>query len=146
VETRDAIRHYAHGIGDDNPLWCEPEYAAKAQGHTAAPPSFVFALNRSFSGYVGGLPGVVRDRVIGLALAAKIRVDERPLRFDTGDDAPLRFEPDDTGPLPNWTEPPTGEVPRIFAEDIATDDLDEFMRSMRQPSADKQYADGGASH
>ena len=26
------------------------------------------------------LPGVVRDRVIGLALAAKIRVDERPLR------------------------------------------------------------------
>ncbi|MFP5246743.1 MAG: aminotransferase class IV, partial [Thermoanaerobaculia bacterium] len=26
------------------------------------------------------LPGVVRDRVIGLALRAKIRVDERPLR------------------------------------------------------------------
>lgn len=26
------------------------------------------------------LPGVIRDRVIGLALAAKIRVDERPLR------------------------------------------------------------------
>jgi D-alanine transaminase len=26
------------------------------------------------------LPGVVRDHVIGLALAAKIRVDERPLR------------------------------------------------------------------
>ncbi len=26
------------------------------------------------------LPGIVRDRVIGLALAAKIRVDERPLR------------------------------------------------------------------
>lgn len=28
----------------------------------------------------GILPGVVRDRVIGLALGAKIRVDERPLR------------------------------------------------------------------
>jgi D-alanine transaminase len=28
------------------------------------------------------LPGVVRDQVIGLALAAKIRVDERPLRDD----------------------------------------------------------------
>jgi D-alanine transaminase len=28
------------------------------------------------------LPGVVRDRTIGLALAAKIRVDERPLRDD----------------------------------------------------------------
>ena len=26
--TRDNIRHYAHGIGDDNPLWCVPEYAA----------------------------------------------------------------------------------------------------------------------
>ena len=26
--TRDAIRHYAHGIGDDNRLWCDPEYAA----------------------------------------------------------------------------------------------------------------------
>jgi D-alanine transaminase len=28
------------------------------------------------------LPGVVRDQVIGLALAAKVRVDERPLRED----------------------------------------------------------------
>ena len=27
--TRDNIRHYAHGIGDDNPLWCDPDYAAK---------------------------------------------------------------------------------------------------------------------
>ena len=26
--TRDNIRHYAHGIGDDNPLWCDPDYAA----------------------------------------------------------------------------------------------------------------------
>src|SRR5579862_8855861 len=56
--TRDNIRHWAHGIGDDNPLWCEPEYAAKVNGRAAAPPSFIFALNRSFSGYVGGLPGV----------------------------------------------------------------------------------------
>jgi phosphatidate cytidylyltransferase len=29
---------------------------------------------------------------------------------------PLRFGPDDTGPLPHWTAPPTGEVPKIFAE------------------------------
>ena len=27
--SRDAIRHYAHGIGDDNPLWTNPEYAEK---------------------------------------------------------------------------------------------------------------------
>ena len=29
--TRDAIRHYAHGIGDDNRLWCDPDYAAKTR-------------------------------------------------------------------------------------------------------------------
>jgi acyl dehydratase len=57
--TRDSIRHYAHGIGDDNPLWCDPEYAARSRyGRLVAPPSFVFALNRILSGYVGGLPGV----------------------------------------------------------------------------------------
>jgi acyl dehydratase len=57
--TRDNIRHYAHGIGDDNPLWCDPDYAARSgNGNLVAPPSFVFALNRILSGYVGGLPGV----------------------------------------------------------------------------------------
>jgi len=25
--TRDAIRHYAHGISIDNPLWSDPAYA-----------------------------------------------------------------------------------------------------------------------
>ncbi len=29
--TRDAIRHYAHGIGDDNPLWTDPAYAEKTK-------------------------------------------------------------------------------------------------------------------
>jgi acyl dehydratase len=57
--TRDNIRHYAHGIGDDNPLWCDPTYAAATRyGTIIAPPSFVFALNRILSGYVGGLPGI----------------------------------------------------------------------------------------
>jgi acyl dehydratase len=57
--TRDSIRHWAHGIGDDNPLWCDPEYARGTRyGRLLAPPSFIFALNRSFSGYVAGLPGV----------------------------------------------------------------------------------------
>ncbi len=57
--TRDNIRHYAHGIGDDNPLWCDPTYAATGPyGTIVAPPSFVFALNRIISGYVGGLPGI----------------------------------------------------------------------------------------
>ena len=57
--TRDNIRHYAHGIGDDNPLWCDPVYAATTQyGGIIALPSFLFATNRIVSGYVGGLPGV----------------------------------------------------------------------------------------
>ncbi len=57
--TRDNIRHYAHGIGDDNPLWCDPDYAAKTQyGGIVALPSFLYATDRIVSGYVGGLPGV----------------------------------------------------------------------------------------
>ena len=57
--TRDNIRHYAHGIGDDNPLWCDPAYAKTTRyGDVIAPPSFIFALSRIISGYVGGLPGI----------------------------------------------------------------------------------------
>src|ERR1044072_9330494 len=56
--SRDSVGHYAHGIGDDNPLWCDPGYAAVGpHGRIMAPPSFVFALSRILSGYVGGLPG-----------------------------------------------------------------------------------------
>ncbi|MBN9561790.1 MAG: MaoC family dehydratase N-terminal domain-containing protein [Alphaproteobacteria bacterium] len=57
--TRDNIRHYAHGIGDDNPLWCDPGYGEKsALGGMVALPSFLFATSRIISGYVGGLAGV----------------------------------------------------------------------------------------
>jgi acyl dehydratase len=57
--TRDNIRHYAHGIGDDNPLWCDPDYAARTRfGDIIALPSFLFTTSRIVSGYVGGIPGV----------------------------------------------------------------------------------------
>src|SRR5260221_7384305 len=57
--TRDNIRHYAHGIGDDNPLWCDPQYAKNTKyGDVVAPPSFLLACDRIVSGYVGGLPGI----------------------------------------------------------------------------------------
>ena len=60
--TRDNIRHYAHGIGDDNPLWCDPDYAAQSRfGGLTALPSFLFACDRIVSGYVGGLPGLCRQ-------------------------------------------------------------------------------------
>jgi acyl dehydratase len=40
--TRDGIRHYAYGFGDDNPLWCDPDYAAATRwGTVLAPPGFL---------------------------------------------------------------------------------------------------------
>lgn len=57
--TRDGIRHYAHGIGDDNPLWTDPAYAEKTSfGNIVALPSFLFSTSRIVSGYCGGLSGV----------------------------------------------------------------------------------------
>ncbi|MFC7050937.1 FAS1-like dehydratase domain-containing protein [Emcibacter nanhaiensis] len=57
--SRDAIRHYAHGIGDDNPLWNDPEYAQNTKyGDVIALPSFLFTTSRIISGYCGGLSGV----------------------------------------------------------------------------------------
>ena len=49
VATRDAIRHWAHGIGDRNPAWAD---------RGVAPPTILFAMDRIVSGYVGGLPGI----------------------------------------------------------------------------------------
>jgi hypothetical protein len=49
VASRDAIRHWAHGIGDRNPFW------ARAR---LAPPTILFAMDRIVSGYVTGLPGI----------------------------------------------------------------------------------------
>ena len=49
VASRDAIRHWAHGIGDRNPYWATAR---------VAPPTILFAMDRIVSGYVGGLPGI----------------------------------------------------------------------------------------
>src|ERR1700760_461690 len=57
--SRDAIRDYAHGIGDDNPLWTDPAYADKPKyGKIVALRSFLFSTSRIVSGYCGGLSGV----------------------------------------------------------------------------------------
>ena len=43
--TRDTIRHYAYGVGDDNPLWCDPDYAASGpHGTIVAPPTFFYTF------------------------------------------------------------------------------------------------------
>src|SRR5579862_431265 len=40
--TRDGIRHYAYGFGDDNPLWCDPAHAGATRwGGIIAPPGFL---------------------------------------------------------------------------------------------------------
>lgn len=55
--TRDTIRHFAHGIGDANPLWNDPEYARHtALGVVQAPPSFLYSVYWC-SGRIG-LPGI----------------------------------------------------------------------------------------
>jgi acyl dehydratase len=42
VPNEDAIRHFAHAVGDDNPLWCDSEYARETKwGSVIAIPSMV---------------------------------------------------------------------------------------------------------
>lgn len=55
--TRDVIRHYAWGIGDDNPLYCDPDYAAGTDwGGIIAPPTFLYSV---FDAVVApGLPDI----------------------------------------------------------------------------------------
>lgn len=51
---------------------------------------------------------------------------------EPGGEVPLRFGPDETGPLPHWTAPPTGEVPRIFADKDPTEDVDVWSSFAQQ--------------
>ena len=56
--TMDSIRHFAHGIGDTNPLWTDQEYAKKT-GYRCiiAPPCFLTSVYWP-GGVVRGLPGI----------------------------------------------------------------------------------------
>jgi acyl dehydratase len=63
--TRDAIRHWAEALGDDNPLWRDAEYARTTRwGTIIAPPTMLYAFDRLSIGYRGGLPGV--HAIIGI--------------------------------------------------------------------------------
>ena len=55
--SRDSIRHYTWGLGDDNPLYSDPAYAANTVwGGIIAPPTFLYAI---FDTTVGpGLPDI----------------------------------------------------------------------------------------
>jgi acyl dehydratase len=60
VATRDAIRHFAEGTGDPNPLWSDPDYAAASpHGGIIAPPTFLHVFSSAGATISGpGLPGV----------------------------------------------------------------------------------------
>ncbi|MED5265353.1 MAG: MaoC family dehydratase N-terminal domain-containing protein [Actinomycetota bacterium] len=46
--TSDAVRHFAWGIGDNNPLWVDPDYGlASVWETTLAPPSFAYAIDET---------------------------------------------------------------------------------------------------
>lgn len=93
--SADAIRHYALGIGDRNPLWLEPEARSDGDLGHRAPPTILFAMDKVFSGYVTGLPGIhamyagasfefARPLRVGDKLTATARLKElreRPSRF-----------------------------------------------------------------
>lgn len=55
--TWDTIRRYAWGLGDDNPLYCDPAYAEKTKwGTLIAPPTFFYSV---FDAVVApGLPDI----------------------------------------------------------------------------------------
>jgi acyl dehydratase len=54
--TRLSVLRFCEGIGDDNPLWTQPDYAAAARyGTLVAPPSYIFAC---LGGIQVGWPGL----------------------------------------------------------------------------------------
>jgi acyl dehydratase len=46
--TWDAVRHFAYGYGDDNPLYCDPDYGKRTRwGGLIAPPTFLYTMGEN---------------------------------------------------------------------------------------------------
>ncbi|MYW96208.1 acyl dehydratase [Amycolatopsis rubida] len=74
--TRLAILRFAEGIGDDNPLWTDEEYAAAGPyGAIVAPPSFIFACLGSVQVGWPGLGGFHAETDV--TFHAPIRVGDK---------------------------------------------------------------------
>lgn len=57
--TKDAIRHFADGIGDPNSLWRDEQYAGRTRhGCLVAPPTFLNAIAPGH--YTRGLPSAAQ--------------------------------------------------------------------------------------
>lgn len=55
--TEDSFRHFAHGYGDENPLFTDSEYAAETRwNHVIAPPTWLYTVDRTV--VAPKLPGV----------------------------------------------------------------------------------------
>lgn len=87
--SADAIRHFAYGTDDGNPLWLDLDYAAKTRyGKLAAPPAFLVSvlypilhgapLEAPLSSLIGGLefewyePVLVGDRLRAKAVQTEM--------------------------------------------------------------------------
>ncbi|QGN54215.1 MaoC family dehydratase N-terminal domain-containing protein [Novosphingobium sp. Gsoil 351] len=63
--TENNIRNYAHGIGDDNPLFTDPAYAEKTRwGGVIAPPSMAEVITKAM--YGDKLPQEMKEIASGL--------------------------------------------------------------------------------
>ena len=61
--SRDAIRHFAHGCGDDNPLWCDPGHAASTRWESVvASPLFYMTMGDDHS---PKMPPEVKEKTRG---------------------------------------------------------------------------------
>ena len=56
TRRRANIRHYAHGIGDANPLWTDPDYRPGRHTARSSPHQLRVRARSVLSGYVGGCP------------------------------------------------------------------------------------------
>ncbi len=74
--TRLAVMRFCEGIGDDNPLWTDADYAAKGpHGTLVAPPSFIFACLGSVQVGWPGLGGFHAETK--MQFAKPIRVGDK---------------------------------------------------------------------
>jgi acyl dehydratase len=57
ISLHDIRRWSIYSVGDDNPLWCDPEYAKRTRyGTNIAPPTFLYSVDTTIIG--PGLPGI----------------------------------------------------------------------------------------
>ncbi|NJP66845.1 MaoC family dehydratase N-terminal domain-containing protein [Streptomyces spiramenti] len=70
--AREKIREFAEAVGDDNPVYTDPE-TARALGHpdVPAPPTFVFSITFAAAG------DVIRDPELGLDYSRVVHGDQK---------------------------------------------------------------------